>query len=36
MPTLRFEGFSTWKDWERFHKEPFVARVRELVAKYGS
>jgi peptide deformylase len=29
-------SFSTWKDWERFHKEPFVARVRELVAKYGS
>jgi peptide deformylase len=28
--------FSTWKDWERFHKEPFVARVRELVAKHGS
>jgi peptide deformylase len=29
-------SFSTWKDWERFHKEPFVARVRELVGKYGS
>jgi peptide deformylase len=28
--------FSTWKDWERFHKEPFVARVRELVARHGS
>ena len=29
-------SFSTWKDWERFHKEPFVARVKELVGKYGS
>ncbi len=30
------QSFSTWKDWERFHREPFVARVKELVAKYGS
>ncbi len=29
-------SFSTWKDWERFHREPFVARVKELVARYGS
>jgi peptide deformylase len=29
-------SFSTWKDWERFHREPFVARVKELVAKHGS
>jgi peptide deformylase len=30
------QSFSTWTDWERFHKEAFVARVKELVAKYGS
>ena len=29
-------SFSTWKDWERFHRDPFVARVKELVARYGS
>jgi len=29
-------SFSTWKDWERFHRDPFVARVKELVGKYGS
>jgi peptide deformylase len=29
-------SFATWTDWERFHKDAFVARVQELVAKYGS
>ena len=27
---------STWTDWERFHKDAFVEKVREVVAKYGS
>ena len=30
------QSLSNWKDWDRFHREPFVARVRELVAKHGS
>jgi peptide deformylase len=28
--------FSTWKDWDRFHREPFVERVKLLVAKHGA
>jgi peptide deformylase len=28
--------FSTWKEWERHHKDAFVERVRALVARYGS
>lgn len=27
---------STWEQFERFHKEAFVQRVEELVARYGS
>ncbi len=27
--------FSTWKNWERFHKAAFVARVTGIVQKYG-
>jgi peptide deformylase len=29
-------SLATWNDWERFHKEAFVARVKELVARHGS
>jgi peptide deformylase len=29
-------SLSTWKDWDRYHREPFVARVQELVARHGS
>ena len=28
--------FSTWTDWERFHREAFIARVKVLVDKHGS
>lgn len=28
--------FSTWREWERHHKDAFVERVRALVARYGS
>ena len=27
--------FSTWKNWERHHKAPFVAHITEVVKKYG-
>lgn len=26
----------TWAEFDRFHKDAFVARVREIVARYGS
>jgi peptide deformylase len=29
-------SFSTWNDWERFHREAFVARVKTLVEMHGS
>jgi hypothetical protein len=28
--------FMTWEEFDRHHREPFVARVRELVARVGS
>ena len=28
--------FSTWTEFDRFHKQAFVARVKELVARVGS
>jgi peptide deformylase len=28
--------FATWGDFERFHRDAFVARARELVARFGS
>lgn len=27
---------TTWTEFERYHREPFIARVTELVARYGS
>lgn len=27
---------TTWQDFERYHQKDFVARARELVARYGS
>lgn len=27
--------FSTWKNWERHHKAPFVENISEVVRKYG-
>ena len=27
--------FSTWKNWERHHKAPFVESITEVVKKYG-
>lgn len=30
------KSFTTWADFDRYHKEAFVARVRELVARFGS
>lgn len=29
-------SFSTWGDFDRFHREGFVARAKAVVAKYGS
>lgn len=29
-------SFSTWADFDRFHKDAFVARAKAVVAKYGS
>ena len=29
-------SLSTWADFDRFHKEAFVARAKAVVAKYGS
>ncbi len=28
--------FTTWEQFERFHRDAFVARARELVARVGS
>ena len=28
-------SFTTWADFDRFHKEAFVARAKAIVAKYG-
>jgi peptide deformylase len=27
---------TTWREFERFHRDPFVARVTELVRRYGA
>lgn len=29
-------SFATWADFDRFHKEAFVARAKAVVAKYGA
>ena len=29
-------SLSTWTDFERFHLEAFVARAKDVVARYGS
>lgn len=29
-------SFSTWTDFDRFHKDAFVTRAKAVVAKYGS
>lgn len=26
---------SSWKNWERHHKAPFVEKITEVVKKYG-
>ena len=28
--------FTTWTEFERFHREPFIARVTELVTRHGA